>query len=80
MTGRNGALMRGAPRWRSATVLVGLMAGLAACDAGAPLEPARALPPTEPSRLLNPLCTGTGGQTHGSTTISTAVTWAASGN
>ncbi|HEX6368114.1 MAG TPA: hypothetical protein VF006_04215 [Longimicrobium sp.] len=80
MPGRNGARMRSARRRGSATVLVGLMAGLAACDGGAPLDPARALPPTEASRLVNPLCTGTGGQTHAAATINTAVTWAASGN
>ena len=55
---------------------------LAACGRDGPLHSTRggALPPGEPARLLNPLCSGTGGLTHGAQTISTAVTWPASGN
>ncbi|HYR11096.1 MAG TPA: right-handed parallel beta-helix repeat-containing protein [Longimicrobium sp.] len=53
-----------------------------ACERGAPLHPAdgRALPPGRPSALLNPLCGGSGGTTHAGGSITTAVTWAASGN
>lgn len=52
-----------------------------ACDQGAPLHPenGRALPPTEASQLVNPLCTATG-TTHYYETITTPTTWAASGN
>ncbi|HEX5869394.1 MAG TPA: right-handed parallel beta-helix repeat-containing protein, partial [Longimicrobium sp.] len=65
-----------------AMMLAGALAGLAACDRGAPLEPGgdRALPPDEASWQVHPACTGTGGTTHAATTITTAVTWAASGN
>lgn len=38
------------------------------------------LPPDEASWQVHPACTGTGGTTHAATTITTAVTWAASGN
>jgi hypothetical protein len=41
---------------------------------------AAALPPDGPSTLLNPLCTGTGGTTHAGGSITTSVTWPASGN
>jgi hypothetical protein len=72
-----------APRPRGWTLgaLMAAALAVAACDRDAPLHPAdgRALPPTEASRQVNPLCTGTG-TTHHYETISTAVTWAASGN
>jgi predicted small lipoprotein YifL len=76
---RNRADVRAVSRWLSAVALV---VALGACGRDAPLHPSdgRALPPERASRLLNPLCAGTGGTTHVAGTISTAVTWAASGN
>lgn len=64
---------------------VGVIAGLAivmsACVRDAPLEPGGAArAPDHPSALLNPLCNTAGGQTHAGQTITTAVTWAASGS
>lgn len=71
-------------RTRRRTVGAALAAAVAlgACDQGTPLQPdgGPALPPDRPSALLNPLCGGTGGTTHAGGTISTPVTWAASGN
>jgi hypothetical protein len=51
-------------------------AALGACQ-DLPLQPGagRALPPDAPALLLNPLCSGNGGQTHAGESISTSVTW-----
>ncbi|HYR11095.1 MAG TPA: right-handed parallel beta-helix repeat-containing protein, partial [Longimicrobium sp.] len=78
MIDRNRAGVRALSRRLSAVALVSV---LGACQ-DLPLHPGAgsALPPDRPSALLNPLCTGTGGTTHGQQTISTAVTWQASGN
>ncbi|HEY0021002.1 MAG TPA: right-handed parallel beta-helix repeat-containing protein [Longimicrobium sp.] len=75
--------IRGAgPRVRARVLGAALAAAaaLGACDRGTPLQPAAALPPDGPARLLHPLCTGGGGQTHAGGSITTAVTWPASGN
>ena len=81
MMGRNEAAARGMPRWIRAGVLAGAFIATAACGRDGPLDPGgRALPPDAPARLLNPLCAGTGGTTHAGGSITTAVTWAASGN
>jgi|GEM_PF-1417430 len=83
MDGRNAA-GRGetvGPRQRVWGVALAALCALAACDQDAPLHPRDAVrPPERPSALLNPLCTGTGGQTHAGQSITTAVTWPASGN
>jgi hypothetical protein len=70
------------PRVRARALGAALAAAVAlgACDRGTPLQPVAALPPDTPSRLLNPLCTGGGGQTHAGGSITTSVTWPASGN
>ena len=81
MMGRNEAAARGMQRWIRAGVLAGAFIATAACGRDGPLDPGgRALPPDGPSRLLNPLCAGTGGTTHAGGSITTAQTWAASGN
>jgi hypothetical protein len=79
MIDRNGAGTRAVSRWLSAAALV---VALGACGGDAPLHSKgeRALPPDGPSALLNPLCTGTAGTTHAGGSITTAVTWPASGN
>jgi hypothetical protein len=81
MIKRNGRDVLGGSRRLAVAALAIVFAGLSACGRDA-LHPAdgRALPPDGPARLLNPLCGGTGGTTHVAGTISTAVTWAASGN
>jgi hypothetical protein len=67
-------------RW-TRILLVGVGIVMAGCGRDAPLHPRDAArPPDRPSALLNPLCAGTGGTTHTAGSISTAVTWAASGN
>lgn len=71
---------RGPAALAGALLLVTII--MTGCERGAPLHPERtaAKPPAEPSRLLNPLCGGTGGTTHHLENITTAVTWAAGGN
>jgi hypothetical protein len=65
-----------------AAVLAAALTATAACGRDGPLDPVsgRALPPDGPSQLLNPLCAGTGGTTHAGGSITTAVTWPASGS
>jgi hypothetical protein len=60
-------------------VLLGV-ALAAACTGDAPLDPERPARPDRPSLLVNPLCTGSGGTTHGYATITTTVSWWPAGN
>jgi hypothetical protein len=80
---KNRVLARGrGTSWVRAGVLVAVLTATAACERDGPMDPAggRALPPHGSSRLLNPLCAGTGGTTHAGGSITTATTWPASGN
>lgn len=61
--------------------VAGIACVLSACgrDAPLPTDAGSFRRPDAPSRLINPLCTG-GGTAHAADTISTSVTWQASGN
>lgn len=74
MNGRIGAGRRSTGSMRGGALA--LLAVMAACQ-DLPLQPGagRALPPDAPALLLNPLCSGNGGQTHAGGSITGAVTW-----
>lgn len=81
MARMKGTFWSAVARRLSVGTITGCVLLVSACGRDAPLHPrGAALPPDAPSALLNPLCTGSGGQTHTGGTISTAVTWPASGN
>jgi hypothetical protein len=64
----------------AAGVLAGVMAAavLGACEGGPPLGPDRAAP-ERPLLTLNPVCAGSGGQTH-TDSITSSATWGPAGN
>lgn len=79
MARQNGASRSRTARFVAAGVMIGIGGLSSACERTGPLATDAARPPAGPSRLLNPLCTGAG-TPHPADSISTAVTWPASGN
>jgi len=79
MARKHGASRRRVARCLSAGAMIGIGCLMSACERGGPLQADVARAPAGPSRLLNPLCTSTG-TPHASDSVSTSVTWQASGN
>jgi hypothetical protein len=79
MARQNGASRSRRARCVAAGVMIGMGCLSAACGRDGPLGTEAARPPDGPSRLLNPLCTSSG-TSHPADSISTSVTWSASGN